>query len=259
MLANAPDDLATAITPSGLAEVKKLLTDADEHQKQGRNEEALSAYDEIVRRYGAFDQLSFEVGFALGRRGLLLGRVGRFGEALAALNEAVDRVDGFASAGGLAASLVANVLAGKAFTLLALGREDEALTTCDEVISRFGKASAPEIKEAVRLALLGKAYVEQDGLAESVYEGDVQAMLELLPQLDSTPSMVIKVLMVASVKLGAATVRDWILTSPAADHLLPLTTALEQELGLETRVAQEVDEIAQDIRRDIGELRVAME
>ena len=300
LLANAPDDLATAITPSGLAEAEKLLTDADEHREQGRIEQALNTYGELVRRYGASDQLSFQVGFALGGRGLLLGGVGRYGEALAAFNEAVDRVDGFASAGGLAASLVANVLAAKAFTLLALGRDDEALTTYDEVISRFGKVSVPEIKKAVRPALLGKAYVElqlrrfgnatetatqaidayhgiawreellaahsiralarlQDGLGELVYESDVQAMLELIPQLDSMPPMVIEALVVASVKLGAATVRDWILTSQATDHLLPLTTALDQELGLDTRVAQEVDEVAQDIRREIGEWREAIE
>ena len=42
LLANAPDDLATAITLSGLAEVKKLLTDADEHREQGRIEQALT-------------------------------------------------------------------------------------------------------------------------------------------------------------------------------------------------------------------------
>ena len=99
----------------------------------------------------------------------------------------------------------------------------------------------------------------QDGLGGSVCEGDVQAMLEILSQLDSTPPIVIEVLVVASIKLGAATVRDWILTSQAADHLLPLATALAQELCIETRVAQEVDEIAQDIRREISERRAAIE
>ena len=342
LLADAPDDLVTAITPSGLAEAKRLLTDANEHREQGRNEEALSAYDEIVRRYGAFDQFSFEVVFALGWRGALLQDVDRFEEALAAFNEATDRLEGLAG-GSTARQLGVLMLVGKLSTLGKLGRTDEALTmsgelmqrfadsddllvadvvqtgllvtghslleagrteealtTYDEVISRFGKASSPEIKQAVCIARLGKAYVEiqlrrfgnatetatqaidsyhgiarreelltahsiralarlQDGLGELVYEGDVQAVLELLPQLDSTPSIVIEALMVASVKLGAATVRDWILTSQAADHLLPLTTALDQELGLDTRVAQEVDEVAQDIRREISEWREAIE
>ena len=344
LLANAPDDLVTAITPTGLAEARRLLTDADEHRKQGSIEQALSTYGEFVSRYGAFGELSLEVGYALAVRVELLHTADRFEEALVACNEAMGRLDGLtASASGSADTLVDLVLGRKVSTLFELGRTDEALTTSgeltqrfadsddllvaglvalslaitahyleeagqmkealttyDEVISRFGKASAPGIKRAVCLALLGKADVElqlrrfgnateaatqaidayhgiarreellaahsiralarlQDGLGESVYESDVQAMLELIPQLDSMPSMVIEALMAASVKLGAATVRDWILTSQAADHLLPLTTALDQELGLDTRVAQEVDEVAQDIRREISERRKAIE
>ena len=121
-----------------------------------------------------------------------------------------------------------------------------AIDVCHATASKTSLLGAHTIRALARL---------HDGHGESVYEGDIQAMLELLPQQDNTPSMVIQTLVVASTKLGAATVRDWILTSPAADHLLPLTTALEQELGFETRVAQEVDEVAQDIRRDISQLR----
>ena len=36
---------------------------------------------------------------------------------------------------------------------------------------------------------------------------------------------------------------------------MPLSTALELELGVEPRVAQEVREIAEDIRRDLAKLR----
>ena len=49
--------------------------------------------------------------------------------------------------------------------------------------------------------------------------------------------------------------RDLIRSSPAASLLLPLTTALELELGLEPRVAKEVEEVAEDIRREMAELR----
>ena len=37
--------------------------------------------------------------------------------------------------------------------------------------------------------------------------------------------------------------------------LLPLVTALQQELGQSTDVAKEVDEVAGDMRRDLVELR----
>ena len=341
LLANAPDDMLTAITPSGLAEAERLLTDADEHREQGRNEEALSAYDEIVRRYGAFDQLSFEVGLALAARGQLLYAGDRFEEALVSYHEATARLEGPTTvAGGLAASpLVAIVLVGKAHTLFELGRTDEALTVSgdlmrrfadsedrtvahlvaatlavmgiilrkagrmeealanfDSVISRFGEVQERNIRRVVCETLIRKAHIELllghlstaistateaigtfhtevssrrlltahatralarllKGCGESEYEGDFQTVLKTLLQLDNTPPMVIQTLMLASITFGAATVRDWILTSPAADHLLPLTTALEQELGLETRVAQEVEEVAQDIRQDIGQLR----
>ena len=59
------------------------------------------------------------------------------------------------------------------------------------------------------------------------------------------------------VDLGPQQMRDLIVASPAADLLLPLTTALELELGLEPRVAKEVEEVAEDIRRDLAERRKA--
>ena len=48
---------------------------------------------------------------------------------------------------------------------------------------------------------------------------------------------------------------DAVFASPAADLLLPLTTALEKELGLAPRVAKEVEEVAEDILRDMAERR----
>ena len=60
-----------------------------------------------------------------------------------------------------------------------------------------------------------------------------------------------------SVDLGPARMRELIQASPSANLLLPLTTALEKELGLEPRVAREVGEIAQDIRRELAKLREA--
>ena len=58
-----------------------------------------------------------------------------------------------------------------------------------------------------------------------------------------------------AVALGLERMRDLIQVSPSADLLLPLTTALEMELGVEPRVAKEVEEVAEDIRRDLAERR----
>ena len=270
----------------------------------GRFEEALVTYDEAVDRLdhsavsagGLSD--SGLVAFALTGKVSTLYELDRTDETLTVSGELTQR---FADSEDLpVVSVVATSLVVAGHCLQKASRMEEALTTFDEVVSRFGEVPVPEVKQAVGLALLEKAYLEMelrrfgcaaetgtqaihayhsmapreevlvahsmralarllDGIGESVYDGDIQAMLELLSQFDSTPSIVIEVLILASIRLGAATVRDWILTSPAADRLLPLTTALAQELGLETRVAQEVDEVAQDIRREISESREAIE
>ena len=60
-----------------------------------------------------------------------------------------------------------------------------------------------------------------------------------------------------SIDLGAEALIEIIQASPSAKLLLPLTTALEQELGRKPRVAQEVAEVALDIQRDLLKLREA--
>ena len=56
-----------------------------------------------------------------------------------------------------------------------------------------------------------------------------------------------------SIEIGSERMVELIQASPSANLLLPLTTALEQELGREPRVAREVAEVAEDIRTRSGE------
>ena len=88
-------------------------------------------------------------------------------------------------------------------------------------------------------------------------ERDIEAVLTLLRKIDSLPPEALDTLIYFSVELGPERMCELIQTSPSANLLLPLTTALERELGLEPRVAREVEEIAQDIRRDLAKLREA--
>ena len=84
---------------------------------------------------------------------------------------------------------------------------------------------------------------------------DVEAVLVVLPTLSALPKEVLDLLSGMAVELGAERMRNLIQASPAAELLLPLTTALEMELGLEPLVAKEVEEVAEDIRRDLEERR----
>ena len=82
-----------------------------------------------------------------------------------------------------------------------------------------------------------------------------RAVVSTLPAIDCLPDSAVRALAVFSVHLGPACVLDLIQRSPAADLLLPLVTALQQEVGLKPRVAREVDEVAQDIRKELAKFR----
>ena len=58
-----------------------------------------------------------------------------------------------------------------------------------------------------------------------------------------------------SVHLEPSRSLELIQPSQAAELLLPLVTALQQEVGLKPRVAREVEEVAQDIRKELAKMR----
>ena len=69
---------------------------------------------------------------------------------------------------------------------------------------------------------------------------------------------VVQALTQLSFNYGLPRALEIIQASPAADLLLPLVTALQQELGQETHVAKEVDEVAADIRRNMMRLSASI-
>ena len=77
-------------------------------------------------------------------------------------------------------------------------------------------------------------------------------MLGVLSEMDVLPSNVGRPLTWASRTIGQERLLQLIAASPSADLLLPFTVALERERGVELRVAREVEEVAEDIRRDIA-------
>ena len=114
--------------------------------------------------------------------------------------------------------LVLKALVNKGAALGAIGRSEEALVLSEEVLRQFDANGVPTLLEPV-----------------------VKALVNTLIRV--------------SVDLGPAPVRDRIQASPAATFLLPLTTALELEMGLTPRVAREIEEVAEDIRQRLATLR----
>ena len=255
-----------------------------------RPQDALEACDEVIRRFGKSETPAFleRVATALVNKGAVLVALKRSQDALEACDEVVRRFGESETPAFL--ERVATALGNKGAVLVALKRSQDALEACDEVIRRFGESDSSVLSVEVKGALLWRADIEiktrqyekavetagrvingrQRGLPEQQLRGHVilakallaggdrfacehavEAVLALLPELGFISREAIEALIGFSVDLGLQRMRELIQTSPSARLLLPLTTALERELGYEPRVAREVDEVAQDIQQTL--------
>ena len=166
----------------------------------------------------------------------------------------------------------------------------EGLAAWDEVVRRFEESDVPELRDSAESALCRRAQHEltegraraaiafldrallerRAGIPDSrlhghlvrarahlakgdgeACAGDVETVLSILPELNMLPRDVLVILAELALGVGPEKMCDLIKLSPAGDLLLPLRTALEWELGLEPRVAREVEEIAEDIRQEL--------
>ena len=259
-----------------------------------RPQEALEAFDEVVRRFGESDApaLLRSVATALVNRAGALCALNRHQDALEACDEMVQRFGENENPAVL--ERVATTLTNKGHVLGALSRRQDALDAYDEVVRRFGDSEIAALRMSVGVALLGRADIEIEnrqyeraaktatrliarpagateqrflghviraeailasGGDRSASEQDIRAVLALIPELRPMPREAIMALLEFSVALGPQRMIELIQVSPSPHLLLPLKTALERELGLEPRVAREVDEVAQDVQKQLAALR----
>ena len=259
-----------------------------------RLDEAVTAWSQVVERFGGTETPQFVeyVAKAFEHKAVALLRLNRLEAALAVIDEAIQRF-GRCDAGNIL-DVVAATLVNKGWELLTLHRAEEAQEVWAEAQRRFEGNDSPRMWNAMKSALLGKATVELArgqydaaiAAADRVFRhggsgspeiewlthrvrarahlrkgdtgacaSDVEKILAIVPNLGSMSKEVLDWLSSMAVALGLEKMRDLIKASPSSDLLLPLTTALEKDLGEEPRVAKEVEEVAEDILRDLKELR----
>ena len=178
-------------------------------------------------------------------------RLKRHAEFWAALGEIIDRFVENDSPTLRRVVVVARRL--KALFELMNGRSAEAVELLDPALEGEG-AGGPEEQSQAYMIRARAQLVEGDAAA---CVRDVETALAIFPALGILPKTTLNDLSMIAVTLGPEKMRDLIQASPATELLLPFTTALEMELGLQPRVAKEVEEVAQDIRRDLAERREA--
>ena len=229
-------------------------------------------------------------------KSFVLFKLDRNEEAIETCNEIAHRFE--ESENPILLQAVARSLVHKGFLMMHLNQRQEALDSLEDVIVRFEESEQPAITQQVQEALLQAADIQMESgdfeaaaksaskaidqdLVDSAVnrsrghllrarasfalgdhknsEHDVNVVLELLPQLDALDKTTVDTLVSFAVHLGSDRMLELIQESAAASLLLPLTTALQRDLGIESRVAIEVEEVADDIQRKLATLRDSSE
>ena len=258
--------------------------------RMNRQEDAVGVWGDVVRRFGEDDASLYheEIATAVLNRVLVLDLLERPEEALEACDEVLRRFGSSEEPHALGA--VAQTLVNKGALLVALDRTEEGFAAWGEAVRRFEASDLPVLRDAAESALCGQAEHElaegrardavafldrallqaRAGIPDSRLQGhlirarahlaegdgeacagDVETALSILPELNMLPRDVLVALADLAAGVGPERMCSLIESSPAGDLLLPLRTALERELGLDPRVAKEVEEIAEDIRREL--------
>ena len=262
--------------------------------QENRADEAMASWDEIVRRFGESGDvvLSEFVARALVDKAALLVDLKRADEALDPCDETLQR---FGNGDGAALRhCVGRALVLKGTALCEMDRPDDALVVYEKAVQHCEPNATEDLLYWKDMALLGQvdirlkegqhaAAIETAGLVltdnrtqppEVCWRAhalrahaallkpdaaaalrDIKALLRILPEWDSPPRETVQSLLILTDGVGPEAMIRLIEASPAKNLLLPLTTALEWELGKRPRVPLEVEEVAKDIASDLAELK----
>lgn len=279
------------------AVARVLVNKGDALMDLSRPEEAIAACDEVVRRFDGNNKpvMLKAVAQALVNKGAALVELSHSEEAIAVCNEIAQRF-GDRNAHQFHTQ-IARMLICKGLALSDLQQEKQAKAVWQELVQRFGTSDNPVFRHPVAVALLRLAdsariqgHLDEvistvdllfDRYSEQIYscyqcegylirsrahltsndlpqaEQDIKTALTLLPNCEFLLSEAIYALIDFTVSQGATYTNDIIQSSPSVKLLTPLTVALEKEMGREPKVALELEEVAEDIRKDIEKVRRA--
>ena len=219
----------------------------------GRYDESIRACDDLLASFGTSEEPAHVVmmAIALDSKGRAWVELGNAPEAVHAYDQALES---FAAMPSLELDLlVADTMLRKGLVLLETQDPSEAVVALDAVVTRFSAAAATSLVAKVTGALMAKAAaLHRQG--KTLPESDISLLLDCLSKEGELRPGLVQGLTALAMISGLARTLELIQASPAANLLVPLVTALQQELGQETHVAKEVDEVAADVRRNLADL-----
>ena len=225
----------------------------------GRAEESVKACEALLRRFGKREGAIFDFGIGvtlIAVKTPALVDQGSKSAAIEALDEAIHRLSktGFP---GLD-SLLLNANFNKGLTYAINDQPTEAVAAFDQVVNLVGEDHDSRTALTLADALICKAFVlVQEN--RSVSEDEFSLLLSSIANLEELPDGSVTACMFFMSTTGSERAFELIQASPSSHRLLPLVTALEQELMQVTRVAPEVEEVAKDVRKIFSRLRNSIE
>lgn len=235
--------------------------------RMDRIADELAAYDELQNRFGSSESVGVLVAVLGGQvnKAAILFSQHRRDEALVLCEKIWSHFGNRQSFRLLQPALTAMTI--RSAILSVQGRIREHLAACAELLEHLdwldeqalaGRVADYDAEATCKLRLA----IHEIRVTTRIKEGDkpavdhdVRAILQTLPRLAAMPARSIRSLMAASFALGIDRLAALIRESTAADHLLPLTTALELEAGAEPRVPIEVRKVAGDMQQELAGIR----
>lgn len=254
------DQVIRGLGYSGTTDTYSRLSTALLHKsllliENGQAREALAVCNDLLDLVGTRRDGEFSILFAFASliKGFSQLKVGDVEDALDTCNQALASVDEVEATSPVSL-VVALIVQAKGLILAQSNRPAEALTAFDEVVRRIGPDPEPKFAVLVAMSLALKALILAS-MGGMISESEISLMLACVPEPKDLPRRIVDAVGYYVVGVGPARALELIQGSPAAQILLPLVTALQQELGQTPQVAKEVQEIAQDIRRKLAELQ----
>ena len=220
-----------------------------------RKHEAIAVCDGLISKFETRKEpeLVLYVAAALNYKGVVLIGEGEALKAIALVDHALAHLDGITTPYNVTVEALAFFVKGCA--LMDDDRNEEAAAAFDEVVLRYESTEQPDLARLASTSLVSKEVM----LHVTISESEVSTLLKCIAQENGLDIGTIDALLQFTVRVGVNRALEIIQASPAVPLLLPLVTALQQELGQATHVAREVDEVAGDVRRELVQITVSLE
>ena len=214
----------------------------------GRVDDALAILDEIISTHEQDSPPinSIMIGFALIGKSMILDDPNIASKSLEIVEDAVHRLDPDARA--TVAPLIQFI---RTLAYVSAEQYADGLQAIEEMpMSNSNFTEELDLYWIATISMIKWDLQSSQGIP--INESEVSTLLRQIGSANNAPPQAISALILFCVHTETARALEVISSSAAAEMLLPLTSALRLELGLDTVVSREVQEVAGDISRELA-------